>query len=84
MAEPLIPIIQKSFDFNIALYAYVNKFPRAHKALLGREMLRLALECTVLLVTANHRANKVPELEESSAKLDALRLTLLPQPATAA
>ena len=71
MAEQLIPIIQKAFDFNVALYNYVNIFPRAQKALLGREMLRLALELVVLLVTANHRSNKVPELEESSAKLDA-------------
>ena len=76
MAEPLIPIIQKAFDFNVALYGYVNKFPRAHKALLGRELLRLALNLVVLLVTANHRVNKVPELQESSARLDALRITL--------
>jgi hypothetical protein len=76
MAEPFIPIIQKAFAFNVALYGYVNKFPRAHKALLGRELLRLALDLVVLLVTANHRANKVPELQESSARLDALRITL--------
>jgi hypothetical protein len=76
MAGPLIPIIQKSFDFNVTLYGYVDKFPRAHKALLGREILRLALELVVLLVTANHRANKVPELQQSSARLDALRITL--------
>lgn len=76
MAEPLIPIIQKAFDFNVALYGYVNKFPRAHKALLGRELLRLALELVVLLAIANHRVNKVPGLQESSAKLDALRITL--------
>jgi len=33
MAEPLIPIIQKAFEFNVALYGYINKFPHAHKAL---------------------------------------------------
>ena len=48
MAELLIPIIQQAFDFNVALYEYVNKFPRAHKALLGREMLHLALDLMVL------------------------------------
>ncbi|MBI3797232.1 MAG: hypothetical protein HY268_09745 [Deltaproteobacteria bacterium] len=53
MAEPLIPIIQKAFEFNVALYGYINKFPRAHKALLGREILRLALDLVVRLVTAN-------------------------------
>lgn len=36
----------------------------------------MALDLVVLLVTANHRANKVPELEDSSARLDALRITL--------
>lgn len=76
MAEPLIPIIQKAFDLNVGLYVYVNQFPRAHKGLLGREILRLALDLVVLLLTANHRTDKVPELEESSARLDALRITL--------
>ena len=47
-AEPCIPIIQKAFAFNVALYGYVNRFPRAHKALLGRELLRLALDLVVL------------------------------------
>ncbi len=74
--EPLIPIIQKAFDVNVALYGYVNTFPRAHKALLGREILRLALDLVVSLVTTNHQKNKVPGLRESSAKLDALRITL--------
>ena len=62
MATALLPIIQKGFDLNVALYGYVNRFPRADKALLGREILRQALDLVVLLVTANHQADKVPTL----------------------
>ncbi len=76
MATALLPIIQKGFDLNVALYGYVNRFPRADKALLGREILRQALDLVVLLVTANHQADKVPTLQESSTRLDAVRITL--------
>ena len=44
MAEPLIPIIQKAFDLAVAVYGYVDRFPRTDKALLGREILRLTLQ----------------------------------------
>lgn len=39
MADELIPIVQRAYDFAVALYAHVNRFPRAHKPLLGRELL---------------------------------------------
>lgn len=76
MDEDLIPIVQKTYDFSVALYSYVNRFPRAHKTLLGREILSLALRLLVQLITANRRANKVPGLQEASGTLDALRITL--------
>lgn len=76
MDEDLISIVQKTYDFSAMLYAAVNRFPRAQKALLGRELLRLALRLLVQLVRANRRRDKVPELEEASGTLDALRVTL--------
>lgn len=60
MAEELIPIVQRSYDFAGALYGYVNRFPRAHKPLIGRELMGLALRLLVALVTANRRREKAP------------------------
>lgn len=76
MCEDLIPIVQRSFDFCLKLYGYVNGFPKAQKPLLGRELIAQALSMLVLFVTANRRANKLPELEEASVKLDTLRILL--------
>jgi hypothetical protein len=76
MADELIPIVQRAYDFAVALYGQVNRFPRAQKPLLGRELMGLALQLLVRLVTANRRRDKVPELEAASGTVDALRVTL--------
>ncbi len=76
MADAVIPIVQRAYDFTVALYGYVNRFPRVHKPLLGRELMGLALRLLVTLVTANRRRDKVPELEACSGTVDALRITL--------
>jgi len=76
MADAVIPIVQRAYDFAVALYGYVNRFPRMHKPLLGRELMGLALRLLVTLVTANRRRDKAPELEEASGTVDALRITL--------
>ena len=55
MDQDLIPIVQKTYDFSVTLYAYINRFPRAHKPLLGRELMGLTLRLLVTLVTANYR-----------------------------
>jgi hypothetical protein len=41
MDEDLIPIVQKMYDFSAALYSSIDRFPRAQKTLLGREILSL-------------------------------------------
>jgi hypothetical protein len=76
MADAVIPIVQRAYDFAVALYGYVNRFPRMHKPLLGRELMGLALRLLVTLVTAKRRRDKVLELEASSGTVDALRITL--------
>jgi len=43
MADDLSPIVQRAYDVAVALYDHVNRFPRAHKPLLGRELTGLAL-----------------------------------------
>ena len=76
MAEELIPIVQRAFDFAVNLYGAVNRFPRAQKPLLGRELVGLALRLLITLVTANRQRDKVPGLDEASGTVDALRITL--------
>jgi len=76
VTDAVIPIVQRAFDVAVALYGYVNRFPRTHKPLLGRELMGLALRLLVTLVTANRRRDKAPELEEASGVVDALRITL--------
>jgi len=76
MDQALIPIVQKTYDFAVMLYSHINRFPRTHKPLLGRELMGLALRLLVTLVTANRRRDKAPELEEASGVVDALRITL--------
>jgi hypothetical protein len=43
MADAVIPIVQRAYDFAVALYGYVNRFPRMHKPLLGRELMGLTI-----------------------------------------
>ena len=66
MAEELIPIVQRAYDFAVDLHGAVNRFPRAHKPLLGRELIGLALRLLLTLVTANRRRDKVPDLDGAS------------------
>ncbi len=42
MADAVIPIVQRAYDVAVTLYGYVNRFPRRHKPLLGRELLGLS------------------------------------------
>jgi len=76
MTEELIPIVQRAYDFAVDLHGAVNRFPRAQKPLLGRELIGLALRLLLTLVTANRRRDKVPDLEEASGTVDALRIAL--------
>jgi hypothetical protein len=76
MAADLIPVVQKSYDLCTGLYAYVNRFPRAQRGLLGRVILEDALQMLVSLTVANRRADKSETLQEASGRLDALRITL--------
>jgi hypothetical protein len=61
----LIPVVQKSYDLCANLYAYVNRFPRAQRGLLGRVILEDALQMLVSLTVANRRAEKTETLHEA-------------------
>jgi hypothetical protein len=52
-ADAVIPIVQRAYDVAVALYGYVNRFPRIHKPLLGRELMGLALRLSRSLFLAH-------------------------------
>lgn len=66
----------RAYDLCAALYAHVNRFPRAQRTLLGRLILDEALRMMAALTLANRLADKRGALEEASGHLDALRIAL--------
>lgn len=72
MADAVIPIVQRAYDFAVSLYAHVNRFPRAQKPLLGRELFGLGVRLIVTLVTANRRRDKGPEVLRLCEELEEL------------
>ncbi|MBI3352735.1 MAG: hypothetical protein HY036_09170 [Nitrospirae bacterium] len=49
-----LPLVQRSFDLCVELYTHVNRFPRAHKPLLGRDILSAAQQMFVGLVKGSN------------------------------
>ncbi|MBI3604660.1 MAG: hypothetical protein HY202_01375 [Nitrospirae bacterium] len=64
-----LPLVQRSFDLCVELYTHVNRFPRAHKPLLGRDILSAAQQMFVGLVMATRRRDRLPVLEEADLHL---------------
>jgi hypothetical protein len=76
MADKLMPSVQRAYEFAVALYGYGNRFPPIERALRARDLRGLALRLLVTLGTTKRRRAKVPELNEESGTVDALRITL--------
>ncbi len=72
--EDLLPLAQKSFDLCVELYAHVNRFPRAHKSLLGRDLLTASQQMFVELIRATHRRERLLVLEDADIHLETVRL----------
>jgi len=53
--EDLLPLLQRSFDLSVDLYAHVNRFPRVHKSLLGRDLLTAVQRMLIGLIAASRR-----------------------------
>ena len=66
--------MQRSFDLCVALYAHVNRFPRAHKSLLGRDLLAAVQRMLIGLITATRHRERLPILQEADLQLEALRI----------
>jgi hypothetical protein len=75
-SSDLIPVVQKSYDLCADLYAYVNRFPRAQRGLLGKVILEDGLQLLTSLTVAHRHMDKEQALHEASGRLDALRIAL--------
>jgi len=72
--EDLLPLAQRSFDLCIALYNHVNRFPKAHKSLLGRDILNAVQQMLIYFITATRSRDRLSALEEADLYLEKIRI----------
>ncbi len=77
MSERLL-IYQKHYDFVVWLYPLINRIPKGHKQVLGKQMEELSISLLLLIVRANKsRSNERVQLQQQfSDELDCLRLLI--------
>lgn len=75
MCEKLL-IFQKTYDFILWLYPIINRIPKSHRLVLGREIEELAVSLLLLITKANKaKAEKRLNLQlQASDQLDCLRI----------
>lgn len=71
-------LFQKIYDFTLWLYPVINRIPRHHKTVLGRQIEELAISLLLVVLSANRaRGRKREELQlVISENLDKLRILL--------
>lgn len=76
MTVEKLVLFQKIYDFLLWLYPLVNRLPKHHKTVLGRQIEETGLALLLLTASANkERGNKRLELQtQISDKLDKLRI----------
>lgn len=76
--EKKLILFQKIYDFVLWLYPVVNRIPKHHKTVLGRQIEELAISLLLLVLSANRaRSRKREELQLIiSEELDKLRILL--------
>lgn len=76
--EKKLILFQKIYDFVLWLYPVVNRIPRHHKTVLGRQIEELAISLLLLVLSGNRvRGQKRAEFQlVISEELDKLRILL--------
>lgn len=72
--EDLLPLMQRAFDLCLSLYGHVNRFPRAYKPLLGRDILSASQQMLIRLITATRRHERLAVLREADLHLETVRI----------
>lgn len=77
MCEKLL-IFQKTYDLLLWLYPVVNRIPKSHRMVLGRELEETAISLLVLIIKANKSRGQLrTELQlRISDDLDSLRILI--------
>jgi len=77
MCEKLL-IFQKTYDLLLWLYPVVNRIPKSHRMVLGRELEETAISLLVLMIRANKARGPLrTELQlKISDDLDSLRILI--------
>lgn len=73
-----IPIIQRLYDFYQLLYQYLKLFPKKDRHSLGERLENITIEVLENFFQASRKKgqNKVLLLQETSAKLDVLKILI--------
>jgi|GEM_PF-185975 len=66
--------MQRAFDLCLSLYGHVNRFPRAYKPLLGRDILSASQQMLIRLITATRRRERLAVLREADLHLETVRI----------
>ncbi len=76
--EKKLILFQKIYDFVLWLYPVINRIPRHHKTVLGRQIEELSVSLLLIVLSANRvRGRKREELQRIvSEELDKLRILL--------
>lgn len=76
--EKKLILFQKIYDFVLWLYPVINRIPRHHKTVLGRQVEELAVSMLLVVLSANRaRGQKREELQfVISEDLDKLRILI--------
>lgn len=76
MAELLI--FQKTYDLLLGLYPVINRIPKSHRLVLGKQLEELSISLLVLVIKANKSRNQERFVlqEKLSTDLDVLRILI--------
>lgn len=77
MEEKLI-IFQKSYDFLIYFYPFINRIPKSHRQVLGKVLEQISIEILILIIEANKERDfeRRKIQKQLSNKLDYLRILI--------
>lgn len=76
MNEFDIPILKKTYELYKEFYVYCKSFPKQDRYVLGQKCEDIIAEILQYLLSASGlpKAEKIPELDKASAKLNLLRV----------
>jgi len=71
-------IFQKTYDFFLWFFPYINRIPKFHRLILGRRLEKVSLSLLVLVIRANKTSGneRIILQQKISDELDILRILI--------